>query len=562
MGEEEKLPASYHTFIYPFSYDKDGDKPNLYSYMECAVKEDSHSCWKEFDEKEEDFALRYNECQFFFPKAQKILFSDSEDEKEDAMMKRYVYRVKDGAELRIIKAGVKRQKPEEKKIKIDYYSLIVKRITLELFQELQVGLLSIETENRLYYKEEDIITINDLGRRIFPVCISPEDMTSVLTADRLKFRGRMTNDKTETGVAEIDFDNELSIKRSSAKTRELEVTFLENIIFSGQYNELKKSIHPILDDRMYVVCLMRKNQYRPIDKNELAEYRYLKDDQDSEQLYKFIFLEKGDSTCQNTVMRREKLEEHVYRRWTDYGTVHGVTEYSFVCVTGEAFGLKGMVINPFLTMYTSMVKLVLMQRAAITKMEEEAQAVSQKLKEKGSAKEIKNLWQKYVLFQNRLLIPQATFQEQGVELYDMLVKFLKIKEMNAYLEDELQNLFNYSQIEKGEEEKEQADNIDRKINFLTLIGTVLAVFSLMQDVYASFGINIFKEEPITRFLRIKAILYVFTAILVALLVFVAQKFNFLNQKKRGLFNFWLLFIILLAVALIIGFIVIEYRLKI
>ena len=84
----------------------------------------------------------------------------------------------------------------------------------------------------------------------------------------------------------------------------------------------------------------------------------------------------------------------------------------------------------------------------------------------------------------------------------------------------------------------------------------------MQDVYASFGINIFKEEPITCFLRIKAILYVFTAILVALLVFVAQKFNFLNQKKRGLFNFRLLFIILLAAALIIGFIVIEYRLKI
>ena len=66
----------------------------------------------------------------------------------------------------------------------------------------------------------------------------------------------------------------------------------------------------------------------------------IKTKKSEENLYRFAFCESDDSTCQDDEMLNQKLKEHVYNRWRNYGTVHTVTEYAFSCMTGEDESLK------------------------------------------------------------------------------------------------------------------------------------------------------------------------------------------------------------------------------
>ena len=498
VHEENILPVSYHTFIYPFSYEEAKDGETLDSYIDMKISQNKTAYWRKADNKDEDQVLLYNAYQYFLPKARNVLFPDAEKDENHVLVNRYVYNLSDKPEIQIELNDN------------ETYVLSIGQISLEIVKEHRIGILTFELENYTAKSEEEIIKINEYGRRVFAACVGNNDnepLKSLLTARGLKISGVHLKNNPEKPFLEIYFNEEF---KDGVKKLKPTISLAENIIFEGlPEGKWENCILPVLDDRMYAVCLMRKNYYPPIIR-EFGKYRYLNNQEYAEQLYKFIFLESGDSTCRNVDMMREKLKEHVYRRWTDTGTVYGVTEYSCVCVTGIDFWLRKAVINPFLTIYVPMVKLVLLQRSAITKMEKEAQKVSQDLG-KGKSVEIKSLWQKYVLFQNTLLIPQATFQEQGVELYDMLVKFLKIKEMNAYLEDELQNLFNYAQMDKNELEKERAEGLDKKLNIITIIGTLLAAGSLMQDIYASLAVNLFgsnTDAVTTGFLITKLVLYV------------------------------------------------------
>ncbi len=551
MGETSQngndLPHSYHTFIYPFSYEAAKDGVTLDSYIDARVSR-KEGVWRKKENSREDDVLRYNAYQYLLPKARNILFSDAKNAENLGLMDKYVYDLGDNAEIRITLDA------------IEPYKLSINQISLELVKEHQIGILTFELENYDTPSEEEIIKINEYGRRVFAPCLKKEgeELDSFLTAKSLEISGVHVKSSTVPALV-IDFNKEFKNGISKLKPT---ISLAENIIFEGTpEDKWENCILPVLDDRMYAVCLMRKLNYSPIAR-EFGEYRYLRLQQYAEQLYKFVFLESKEPQCQNVDMMREKLEEHIYRRWTDWGTVYGVTEYSCVCVTGDDPELKGSVINPFLTIYVPMVKLVLLQRSAITRMEQEAQEISRDL-DKGKGSEIKKLWQKYVLFQNTLLIPQATFQEQGVEVYEMLLKFLKIREMNAYLEDELKNLFNYARIEKDEQEKEQADNVDRKINFLTLVGTVLAIFSLMQDIYGSLTIQLFDNghEYGLELFRMKGILYATAAILVIASVVLAQRKKVLSQKKRWMFIMWILFVGVIAAALLAGLVYVEYCIK-
>ena len=378
--------------------------------------------------------------------------------------------------------------------------------------------------------EQRINFINQLGRRVIVPCLAAKDskkensedtgdpqiVTALLNANKIIISGLHFDSKSgaEEKPIEVDFNNRYLNSETIEFNQPIEL--ISRMLFSQGEKIEEYNIKPVLDDRMFTACLYRKNGYSPLkstafnsclnqkaaDRNfdKDSVYRYLNPyayRSEAERLYKFVFLE-DDLSCQNTNMLKEKLEKHVLGRWIDYGTVHAATEYSLVCVTGEGEFLRGSVINPFLTQYIDIVKLALAQRAIITNLEEKTQKVSNVL---SSAKnhnsdqfleDVEGLWQEYILFENQMYLPEVTFQEQGVELYDLIKQSLRLKELNDYLKDAIMNLHNIalirserSRIEHEKSEQKNNDMISKNLSMLTIVGVSLAVITFIVNYIAA-----------------------------------------------------------------------------
>jgi hypothetical protein len=172
-------------------------------------------------------------------------------------------------------------------------------------------------------------------------------------------------------------------------------------------------------------------------------YRYLDDalsktPTDSENtarmLYEFLFVDGQSISCRSRTMLHDMLKEHIYHRWLEYskeyGTITGVTEYSMVMVTSDPISQSA-----FLFEYIEMVILVLAQRASLLAFE---RRISDCARGKGKVDQIQK---DYVLFQSRLLLREVTPQQQGIELYDMLLKNLFIDKECKDVESQISALF-------------------------------------------------------------------------------------------------------------------------
>jgi hypothetical protein len=133
-------------------------------------------------------------------------------------------------------------------------------------------------------------------------------------------------------------------------------------------------------------------------------------------------------------MLHDMLKEHIYHRWLEYSeedsTITGISEYSMVMATSDPISR-----NAFLFEYIEMVILVLAQRASLLAFE---RRISDCARGKGKVEKIQK---DYVLFQSRLLLREVTPQQQGIELYDMLLKNLFIDKECKDVESQISALF-------------------------------------------------------------------------------------------------------------------------
>ncbi len=478
------LTYSYHTFMYPFSYDAGKDEGKLQIdgqlWEEEADPKEGKVLWENGQDVPEEALLVYNEYQYFFPQARRYIFNSSLESEH------VLYRMKglDGLQGRStyqIKTTKIKGTGEQKKEILKQYELLLRNIRLSVYPRLKIGILLFETE---YEKHSlaDVLDINDLGRRLFAPCIAYQDqrLKSILTAD-------------EISIFIQDGRNYAIQFHQKEYNNEQEIAFIRQIL--GILDEQTK-IKSILDDRMFTVCLVRdgaladtpflKNLHRGLEDWE-QEGKGIKD---VRKIYEFIFMDrKGDCTCHSRRMLEQELKAHIYDRWIDYGTFHGITEYSFVCATGEDKSLVPQVINPFLTSYVDMAKLALAQRAALTKIEDAIPEIPDGgLKEDEDVERIRKVWEQYLLCQCKLCLPEVTFQQQGAEIYRMLKEALGIHGMNAQLEEKLDNLHNVAELYYQQQEQESDKKVNTAINMITYIGLFLTCFSVYQDfVFGAWG---------------------------------------------------------------------------
>lgn len=382
-----------------------------------------------------------------------------------------------------------------------HYDLLINNITLRLYP-IGIAILVYELENWDFSRLEDVKNINEYGRRVQLACMNPATSFK-LTADKLTVCGIEENFKE---IVKTYYKKPEGNKIKNPWGRDL--NYLSKTVVDLFKNEEGKNmvstsddadvpfvIEPYVDDRMFVHCLVSDGnlipynqvKYRDVTSIEKCGCMSLK------ELYEFTFIDKdGGLSCQNRAELEKDLEDVLYTRWIEYGTLQGITPYSMVCITGAHKMVADSVINPFLTIYKELVQLVLIQRAAIIMFAEKAALLSydlQRSKKREDDKDksgisvmdrIAELQKDYVAFQNQLQLFEVTSQLQGIELYHKLQEKMEIANQEKEMEKQLQNLFEISQTEQG-------DKTNEILNIMTVFGLLFTGLQIVQAQFADFS---------------------------------------------------------------------------
>ena len=483
LGVEEKLEKDFLEKV--FSVDKKLISTHIFM-LPFVIKE------KNFQEKlndkwkKEKFTFRkkeyYNEFVYFLPHVRDVLYGLDENlsiykeyELEKNKENFYIIKLKNGKT----------------------YELEIEDISLRIFNGV-IGILSFHLNNYDYNDPDDILNINEYGRRIFPQFLGEngvEDTKGAFLADKIILK---INSKE---IVE-DFNK---FSRIQTLTFEEIRDKLDNYLIPSFIKHLiGNSIELILDDRMFVISFYLDIDKRVIENlkefNENScEYSYV----NNEWWYKYLFVDGNDKTCQSKILCPNLVKKSTYDRWVEYGTLWGISRYSFVGI-----GTWDLMITHTKTMYYQIMVLLLMYRAMIVYFSDEVQDIVDEIKrenKKNIREDSKKLYSEYLKFLNGLYFKEVTPQEQGIDIYK---KALYVMEIEDYIRDfdrEISELDNYIEIEVEKERNEELDKLN-KIATIFLPPTLIASF---------LGMNVgnFEESKVIKFVIV--VIIIFLSVLVS-----------------------------------------------
>ena len=459
---------SYHIFYFPFKWEIDeSEKESLSVCKKKSFSEridlnqlpkEGNGCWERMatdpenieNEKEKDEL--FDEQQYFFKFVHNVLYDKGD--KESPMILHY-----------------ERKEPKSGDVsyrisKHTLYELKVDSVNLN-FYSTGVGVLTFFLQNDKYEDYEDILNINQYGRRIMPA-----------------FHGELTADPKLTAPIEVcgltGDDKERYTFRPNAHGLSIwtPADFITNLI-KDLCDDIKAE--PIIDDRMLVNCWYGNNVLSNLAKSS-------KDFANSDFWYEYVFVdEPGEPTCQNVEMKEALLKAATYTRWQMKGTLYGVSRYSFVALTDKECFSKDVLAIHMRTIYSRMFELVLVQRASVLRFSGEVTNVSGLRADnddgRESQKAIECLYKEYIRFVNQIYFTYVTAQDQGIELYDMMMKQNSLSEKVKDLDGEISELYQYAGLQMDRKE-------NRNISRLNLIATILLPATVIAGI---FGMNTYDE---------------------------------------------------------------------
>lgn len=457
---EHKPLHSYHIFIFPFKWENKRTKHKSFSerFDLKDVKKREDSNWINLPNPiTPEYATElYNEKNFFYEFVHPVLYDEGIN--DDSVVLHYERK----------EAYENRQLFYEIDIIADKskcFRLNLKSIGLNLYST-GTGSLVFYLENHDYPGFEDVLRINQFGRRILPPFLGfPNGVIASKKAE-------LANHIALTGLNGGEHRYFEDFANYTDKTDWKPASFIESLI--DDFNE-ELEIKPVTDDRMHVLC-----RYENDKMSKHIEGKWLKIEEFKNKWYRFLFVDSGNNPmCADEKMKKDLLKSHTYQRWKGEGALHGISRYSFVYLTkSEPYDFLK---THFRTIYTRMVELSLIQRASILKFSDEVTRLS-KLKDEKSkniTEEISGLYKAYIRFVNQIYFREVTAQEQGIELYNLVQEKMKIAEQVKDLDDEIGELHNYANLL---EQKKQ----DRRIAKITVLG---AIFLPATFLVGLFGIN-------------------------------------------------------------------------
>lgn len=469
---------SSHIFMFPFSLRACGSQEEI-------VESLLQNQWQrdKFEYQKGNYADNYSLQAYFYEFSVGAIIDDGT---KYGVIESYRKEIGDNATYSI-------NIPVTKDSEAKCYDLDVEKICLNIYDG-KVAILSFHLENRKYPEFQDVLYINDLGRRIYPLFIKMGKNNDT-EVDLTETKGQVLPDSIILDV------NGISLKEDfEGYAKKNEHPFVLPKFISGILPECMQNVHWLLDDRMFVI-----SWYGNDDMSERLKLSFSLDDiirsfkEGSTQLdgyydwYKYVHGFKHHAP--NGYERlAAQLKETTYDRWASKGTLYGVTRYSFVCLTdsksGYNYGRQYMK-----SMYYHMASLCLAQRTMILYFTNAITELSGKLNVSVVQTDeifnrIKALNLDLIRFNNNIYFREVTTQQQGIDIYNFLQEQMEIDIDRRELNEEVAQLYQYVNMAGDQKRTEEAKKQNEKSQTLNFLATMILPFTVVTGI---FGMNDFFE---------------------------------------------------------------------
>ena len=391
-------PYSYHIFLFPFKWQ--------IIEKEISFPKRLKDGW--FKNDVQDSISDYNEYKYFHPYVHSCLFEN----KENPLIKQYYHKeshdknwqfeivLKRRIPINDIEPIFKDQiikPPANYKFedKNKTFTLIIDKVTLDVYEKQGIGIFAFHLKNTEYENPEDILLINQFGRRIFPPFLDKHYLDFKINKISAPIDGTIYREMPCSvtikgkGINPITEDFAKNFCDEPFKTKDyipahIRCFFRKNInstetenLFNRPEDENSNVLHisHVLDDRMFVICWYGSKQlaydYRKqklTSKQEKRKEVYVLSDlcqrirggyevsgfyrndiqhrslalnqthdsygyASNDFWYQYVFVDGFSPSCANSKLRTEQIEKHTYSRWVEANTLYGITRYSFVCLS-------------------------------------------------------------------------------------------------------------------------------------------------------------------------------------------------------------------------------------
>lgn len=462
---------SYHTFIFPLIWEGRGKQriplakilsifDNNVNWVKTDMSDEHHITSNPELISKDDELLFYKEYQYFHPYARKAIYGFDKD-----IVSNYSFRpdiIRNNAHYYIEKNDGKVRKKYDlilNAIKLSIYNTGVALFILECENHGEGSILDNDGKEKAKLPQNNLNAvkeINDYGRRVtLPFIPNASGGYFSLTADRLTLdiKGFGTFISDFRGFAEeVDslsrISNVISLTHFCDFIKDI-LSFGSDIEFSSKLTDDKNSyyIYPALDDRMFIACyICDEKALEPFCRRyDNGNLRCLESEYYSKSLHELIAVDLPGCCCtMDPLLRKAYLQEHMYNRWLDEGTLTTITNQALINLTTA--GTDSYLADNFLTQYIPMCCLCLVQRASIINFQRRISEISARVEERGrqiklsTVSDIMKLQERFVAFQNQLCFTEVTPQDQGIEMYNKLMECCFIEKEITALKDQLQSL--------------------------------------------------------------------------------------------------------------------------
>lgn len=431
---------SYHIFYFPFKWEIEGLENRLFSeqvdlnnipiamssgWERVPIDEQTEILEGDRKEQEELFGER----QYYFDFVHPVLYDMKQT--ESPIIHHY-----------------ERREPKVKnveyhiEVKDKTYVLKLDALNVNLYAT-GIGVMSFFLKNeREDQKEENCIRdINQFGRRIMPPHSGEFNKEGrSMIAKSIRIVGLNGDSARYQDAFDYSSDIRINVGHKLGLMNVWNPSWVIKHLIEDLSPEMK--VTPVIDDRMLVNCWYGEDKLAEKVKvvDEKGNVPFVNED----FWYKYVFVDDGNFvTCQNQQMKEDFLKKATYYRWQKLGTLYGVSRYSFMAITNmEA---KGFIDMHMRTIYSRMFELVILQRASILRFSGEVTKVGALKGEndKEVARKIGSLYKEYIRFINQIYFQNVTVQDQGIELYEMLLNQFKTEDIIRNLDAEINELQQY-----------------------------------------------------------------------------------------------------------------------
>lgn len=473
--EQIRRAYSYHTFLCPILL---GEQWSGKEFEHRLTAENPR--WKKVD-CIGDWDEIYQKRCYFTPSAWRALFTDPDQQE---VVTNYILTGTDGGKYII--------DLDQERIELDIFE-----IRLKVYGQAAVLLFELEyhpsRKTGPRERRKNILKINNYGRRLYPpFLINAEGKCACCEC-----ANKITLQFEESCIEEELLGQ--AYGPESHGDKRIPLPKMLKTLFGIQDTE---GIRLENDERMFVCSCVADNDYvngfvhgnekrgkeQETTDSQNAQWRFLTDWETGKELYAITNIDSGNSSCQNRRMLDEYFEKQLYLRWIEWGTIHAVTNYSWVCLTGDAGNrdVYDTVIRPFLIEYVEICALSVAQRAILSSFDER---MTNALTDTGDKRDNKliDLEQEFAEFQGRLMLSEVTKQIQGIELYDRLQERLRIQSFAQELRERLEVLYEMAEAER-----------ERRLNFGINCLTILSGLAVFGDITGYVSMLLYPEQPEVR----------------------------------------------------------------